>query len=84
MATVKIEMIDYDGGATGTAGTVTGEYEAHECVGDDGCESAAVCEDHGDVATPENPVYVWTVEDGMMFFACSNALSIDDYARIKQ
>jgi hypothetical protein len=64
-------------------GEVYEECEAHACIGDSGCEQPAVCEDHGDTGSPENPVYVWTAADGMGFFACARALASDDYARIK-
>jgi hypothetical protein len=73
----KIEMLNDDGEVTETIEHV------HVCVGDSGeCEAPAICEDDGQPATPENPVYVWTCEGGMTFFACGRHLATDDFARL--
>jgi hypothetical protein len=60
------------------------ECEAHECVGDlSVCEVAAMCEDCGTYATPENPVLTWTSSMQMDYFACRACLLRDDFCRIE-
>lgn len=64
------------------AGEVTGEAEAHVCLGDPAvCEKALVCDDHGDVASAENPVYGFELEDGFFGAACRNAID-GDFSRL--
>lgn len=64
MVKYLVEILDEDGNVTATA-------EAHECVGDpQECETPAVCDDHGDTATLENPVYTFVLADGFFGAAC--------------
>lgn len=73
----KIEMLDDDGQAE--------ICEVHECHGDENeCESPAVCEDCGLVASLETPVYVWTSGiSEMSYWACGSCLAKDDFAQLK-
>lgn len=64
------------------SGAVTGEAEAHVCFGDPkACEKTLVCDDHGDVASAENPVYGFELEDGFFGAACRNAID-GDFSRL--
>lgn len=74
---MKIAMLD-------DKGTVTELIdEVHVCTGEEECGHVpASCEDCGAVATPGNPVYVWTSGTGLDYFACGVCLSADAYARL--
>lgn len=72
-----VELLDDYGNVTATA-------EAHECVGNpQECETPAVCDDHGCVASPENPVYTFQLPepDGFFGAACRNGMD-SDFSRL--
>jgi hypothetical protein len=75
---IKIEMLDDLGEVTETIDIV------HVCTAwREQCETAAQCEDCGDGAAPDKPVYVWTSGiTGMTYSACGACLAVDDYARL--
>lgn len=63
-------------------GNVTGEALAHVCTGaEHECESPLVCDDHGCIASPERPVYGFTLEDGFFGAACRNGIN-SDFSRL--
>lgn len=73
---MRVEMLNDEG-------TVTETCEVHQCVGDPNCcQYPAECEDHGEIASADTPVYIWTTADGMTFAACADALASDDYAHL--
>ena len=64
------------------SGAVTGEAEAHVCVGDrNECETPLICDDHGDRASAENPVYGFRLDDGFFGAACRNGID-GDFSRL--
>jgi hypothetical protein len=72
--------------------------DVHECFGENihqcpgeakECEAPvcgycepAMCEDCGQYARLERPVYVWTVESGITFFICRQCMRDDQYATL--